>query len=85
MRARSWTLIAGFVLAGITAPMPAMADVDWSGAGWYLNDDVNAYIGGFLSGPYSSEDDCKTALSALPQDDQQYTGCDYYASDPDKN
>lgn len=85
MRARLWILAAGFVLVGAMASAPAMADVDWSGAGYYLEDDANALLGGFISGPYSSEADCKTALSALSQDDQQYAACTYYASDPDKS
>lgn len=61
-----------------------MADVAWSGAGYYLSDDADIVFGGFIAGPFSNEADCESALSSLPTSYQQDDpSCDYFASDPD--
>jgi len=89
MRARLWTLAAVFGLGGIA--MPATAQVNWSGAGWYIAINLDYGDGqgpqDYLNyGPYSSEADCKSAWSNLSRGEQHVSGsCAYFAQDPDKN
>lgn len=85
MQTKWFVLAAGVILAGAVASAPAVADVDWSGAGYYIEDSVNLFAGGFIAGPFSSEADCKAAIAALSQDEQQDAACTYYASNPDKS
>ena len=87
VRARIWAMTAGFILAGGIASLPAMADVSWSGPGWYINGvhtDDQGYPDGLslLFGPFSSEAECKSALSALPADEQEDVECDHFAKEP---
>lgn len=85
MRTRWFVLAAGPVLAGTMTFAPAMAQfVEWSGPGYYIEDSGDFLFGGFTAGPFSSETDCKAALAALSQDEQQDAACTYYASNPDK-
>lgn len=72
--------ICMLTMAGIS--LPANADVNWSSAGYYLSESDYGFDLYLISGPYSNEADCKSAISALSQDDQEVAFCDYYASDP---
>lgn len=80
MRMLLWISIAGFGLMGMVAS--ASADVNWSGAGYYLGESAMGFDLELISGPYSNEADCKAALSSVPQNEQQDAFCDYFASDP---
>jgi hypothetical protein len=83
MGARSWNLVAGFILAGtiVWTPAAKARDGDWSGAGWYIGD-----VLALMAGPYSTKADCKRALSALPADRKSLgASCDYIAKDPLKH
>ena len=79
MRMLLWPLMAGFI-SGAIAITPARAFENWSGPGYYLLEDYYP-----VSGPYSNEADCQTALAALPQDQAYETNamCDYEATEPD--
>ena len=80
------------LLAMTAASLPAKAYVNWSGPGWYIagytdpegND--NEYR--LASGPYSTEDECRSALGssstivARPQDGLASAWCDYATSAP---
>lgn len=80
--------IACCLLAMAVELQPAYADVSWSGAGYYLTElygdplEAPGFDVALVSGPYSNEGDCKSALGALSQDDQDDASCDYYATDP---
>jgi len=82
MRAKS--LILG-VLLSVAGASPVFADIDWAGPGYYVEDDVNDMLGGFIAGPFSSQSDCNNAMAALSQEEQQYADCAYYSTDPDQN
>lgn len=82
MRTKSVLLAALLVFAGAS---PVLADVDWTGPGYYVVDDVNDMFGGFVAGPFSSQSDCQNALTALSQKDSAEPTCTYYSSDPDAN
>ena len=85
MRGHSWILATAIVSTMLVGAAPATADVDWSGAGYYIDDEANYWLGGFIAGAFSTEADCKAALGALAQDEQQDSTCEYYASNPDQN
>ncbi len=84
-------LVAGFVLAGMIVPASASDDnVEWSGPGWYIDDSVSLATYSFVSGPYSSEAECKTVLAPYQSANQNTfghmdAGCDYYAKNPYEN
>ena len=80
MRTRLWSLAGSFVLAGMLAAMPAAAEVAWGGPGWYVEGSQIGLDTTLISGPYSSEAECK---AAQPADDSDYAyGCFYETSDP---
>lgn len=69
-------LIAGSLFAIAAASLPANADAEWSGPGYYVVD----AIGDFIAGPYSSEADCKAAILANAPQDVDSLDCDYNAN-----
>lgn len=80
MNTRFWSLLTGFILAGLLASAPAAADVSWSGPGWYVEGSATGLDLALISGPYSSKDDC---IAAQPADDNEYMyNCEYETSDP---
>lgn len=80
MRTRSWSLAAGFLLAGLIASGPVAADVSWSGTGWYVEGSVSGMDIELMSGPYSSQADCEAAQPA--DTDTYHYVCSYETSDP---
>lgn len=80
MRVRPWSLAVAVFLAGGAAAGPAVADVSWSGPGWYVEGTVTGMDTSLISGPYATEADCK---AAQPADDKDYVyGCYYDTTDP---
>ena len=79
MGAKSWNLAIGFILAGMIVWAPAAkAEVNWSRAGWYIDDVLS-----LIAGPYSTVADCKRALSTLPSDQKGLgAACHYVARRP---
>ena len=77
--------VAGIGLAVMALAMPAYGDDgDWTGPGYYIADS-SSFMTGFAAGPFSTEAECKSALAALPSDEQSDSSCDYYANDPFKS
>jgi len=85
MRGHLRAIASTIVFAAVFGAAPAVADVEWSGPGYYIADSVNDMLGGFIAGPFSSEADCKAALAALSQDEQKDSTCDYYAGNTDQS
>lgn len=87
MRTRLLFSIVCGLLATAAASLPANADTKWSGPGYYVVESDELFGAGLASGPYSNEADCKAAVAALPQQEQEEeaAGCAYEASDPDKS
>ena len=79
MRTRLWSVVGALFLAGALADS-ASAEVSWGGPGWYVEGTEIGIDTTLISGPYSTEDDCK---AAQPADDNDYAyGCFYETSDP---
>lgn len=77
MRTKFWILTAGVVAAATTAALPASAGVNWSGAGYYVED----FLLNVIAGPFSSEADCKAAIAAnAPAGEEPSFACSYYSS-----
>ncbi len=80
MRARHWSVMVALVLTGVLAAGSARAEVSWGGPGWYVEGTQIGLDTTLISGPYSSEQECK---AAQPADDNDYAyGCFYETSDP---
>lgn len=66
----------------LLAPGLAVAEVFWSGPGWYLDDMFRGYV----SGPFSTKDACladansRHIQDSMPDGDQW--DCDYVPTDP---
>lgn len=67
MRTRSWWALVMLATAGALS-CPAQADISWSGAGWYVEALSGFFDFELISGPYASEEACKTALPADTED-----------------
>lgn len=76
MRMKLWLSAAVLVAGAMTASLPANADPNWSGPGYYDSLVMGSLLT-LLAGPYSTEDECK---SHVPPEEAQY--CTYYATDP---
>lgn len=79
MRTRLWSMMGALFLAGALVNS-ASAEVSWGGPGWYVEGSQIGFDTTLISGPYSTEDECK---AAQPADDNDYAyGCYYETSDP---
>lgn len=87
MRTRFLFSVACGLLAMTASSLSANAEATkWSGPGYYIvgyRPDTDPHPGylDFLAGPYSSEADCKAALSAMPGDERADATCNYYERD----
>ena len=80
MRIRLWSLCLALILAaGISAA--AVADVTWSGPGWYAEAVDPLLDVRLLSGPYSDEATCTPNLPTDNNSNFLYS-CTYESSDP---
>ena len=80
MRAHLLPLVSGLVLAGAVASAPARAEGSWTGPGWYVEGSQLGFDSTLISGPYSTEAECK---AAQPADDNDYAyDCEYEQTDP---
>lgn len=77
---RSLRILATGLIVSTLMVGAALADIKWSGPGWYV--DASAFFAIFLvRGPYQSKEECERTI---PNDGQhKASACDYYGSPPD--
>lgn len=67
MRAQSWVWTLVLVLGGLLTGAAALADVSWSGPGWYVESTQSGLDSELVAGPYATEDACNAAKPADTQ------------------
>lgn len=65
----------------ITALSPALAAVEWTGPGWYVNEvDEDANTSKLISGPFADEGSCKAQIPDHDWEDYETTGIFHFCS-----
>jgi hypothetical protein len=72
-------LFATILIAFAITASAAIAKPAWTGAGWYIVEDVEV-DGWLLRGPYADEETCKANRPA--DDDEAIYYCEYHATQP---